>query len=92
MDFGGNKPMPAEEKVDIDMMRPKPAPAPVVPASFSPPVGASELESKVLACAKAEDIMKHAFSAMRFNDVDAASLKLREALALLAPYTRSKVI
>ena len=46
-------------------------------------------ENKIEACAAAEKIMKHAFSAMKFNDVATAMDKLQEALAILAPHRNS---
>lgn len=60
--------------------------APVAPAAAPRTIASKTYESQVLACAAGEDIMKHAFSAMRFNDVKGACAKLREALAILAPY------
>lgn len=46
----------------------------------------ANFEQKIAACAHAETIMKHAFSAMRFNDVEAACQKLEEALNTLQPF------
>jgi len=59
---------------------------PVNRLSPTPAEGTSEFEARVLACMKAEENMKHAFSAMRFNDANAACSKLRDALQLLMPY------
>jgi len=43
-------------------------------------------ENMILACAEAEQTMKHAFSAMRFNDAPAALRKLEAAIRILKPY------
>lgn len=68
-------------------------PAPV--SNFVPPghnhlaTRGDNFEQKVHACSKAEATMKHAFSAMRFNDVDTAVAKLEETLMKLRPYQNS---
>lgn len=62
------------------------------PASnFSPPgnnanQSGPDFEKKVHVCSKAEMTMKHAFSAMRFNDYETAIAKLEETLEKLRPY------
>jgi len=72
---------------------PMPSPSPMPVNNFTPPnqpnMRGNNFEKKVHTCTKAEMTMKHAFSAMRFNDVDTAIAKLEETLAQLRPYQYS---
>jgi len=45
-----------------------------------------KFESKVVACAEAEKIMKQAFAAMKFNDLHTVVEKLKESIAMLQPH------
>jgi len=89
-------PVPADDNFGLPMI-PQAEKKPVSRPSFNPTPAASQpkstdrshgdnFEQKVAACARAETIMKHAFGAMRFNDIPMACEKLEEALAALQPY------
>ncbi|ETO10289.1 hypothetical protein RFI_27086, partial [Reticulomyxa filosa] len=45
-----------------------------------------KIANRTAACGEAEKIMKHAYSAMKFNDVNTAIDKLEEALFILQPH------
>jgi len=79
--------------LDLKPVPAAPAAQPSVPSfssSAAPaPMRGANFEDKVQACARAESIMKHAFSAMRFNDVNTAISKLEEAIAIMTPHRDS---